>query len=55
MPRYRLDSSRFLRGKLSLNKPVWLEEIEFQEDGSKLFTEKYRQVSLIKLLKFLQN
>lgn len=55
MPKYRLDESRFLRGKLSRNMPVWLEEIEFQADGSKLFTEKYFQVPLIKLLKLLPN
>jgi hypothetical protein len=53
MPRYRLDEYRFLRGKLTRNLQVWIEEIEFQEDGSKFFTEKYRQVSLIKLLKLL--
>ncbi len=53
MPKYRLDEFRFLRGKLTRNMPLWLEEIEFQEDGSKLFTEKYCQTSLIKLLKLL--
>lgn len=54
MPKYRLDSSRFLRGKLSRNKPIWLEEIEPQANGLILFTERYRQVSLIKLLKLIR-
>jgi hypothetical protein len=54
MAKYRLDSSRFLRGKLSRNKPIWLEEIEPQTNGLVFFTEKYRQVSLVKLLKLLR-
>lgn len=55
MPRYRLDESRFLRGTLTRNMQVWIEEIEHQENGLVFYTEKYRQVSLIKLLKLLPN
>jgi hypothetical protein len=54
MPRYRLDEYRFLRGKLTRNTPVWLEEIQFEEDGEIYYTEHYVQISLVKLLKHLK-
>ncbi|WP_197278790.1 hypothetical protein [Pseudanabaena sp. 'Roaring Creek'] len=50
--RYRLDEPLCLAKGITRNKQVWLEEIQPQEKGF-LFTEKYRQVSLIKLLKLL--
>ncbi len=55
MTKYRLDESRFLRGKLSRNMQVWLEEIKIQPDGQIFYTENYRQVSLIKLMKKLKH
>jgi hypothetical protein len=55
MPKYRLDESRFLRGGLSRNMQVWLDEIRVQPDGQKFYTENYRQVSLIKLMKKLKH
>ncbi|WP_434686886.1 hypothetical protein [Pseudanabaena minima] len=54
MPRYRLDEQRFLRGKLTRNMPVLLEEIQIEEDGEIYFTENYVQISLVKLLKYLK-
>lgn len=54
MPRYRLDEPHFLRGKLTRNMPVWLEEIQFEEDGEIYYTEHYVQISLVKLLKYLK-
>ncbi len=53
MPTYRLDEPRFLRGKLSRNMQVWLEEIKIQPDGEIYYTENYVQISLVKLLKYL--
>jgi hypothetical protein len=55
MPRYRLDEPRFLRGGLSRNKQVWLEEIKIQPDGQIFYTEHYVQVSLIELMKKLNH
>jgi hypothetical protein len=54
MPKYRLDEYRFLRGKLTRNMPVWLEEIKIQPDGEIYYTENYVQICLIKLLKYLK-
>ena len=34
--------------------PVWLEEIQFEEDGEIYYTEHYVQISLVKLLKYLK-
>ncbi len=53
MPKYRLDEYKFLRHGISLNKEIWIEEIEFQEDGEIFYTEKYSQIKLIDLLKLL--
>lgn len=50
--RYRLDEPLCLSKGITRNKQIWLEEIEPQEKGF-LFTEKYRQVSLINLFKLL--
>ena len=54
--RYRLDERVRLRS-LSKNSHIWLERIEFVEDEDDddypiFYTEDYRQVSLVKLLKF---
>jgi hypothetical protein len=54
MPRYRLDEYRFLRGKLTRNMQVWLEEFKIEDDGTVYYTENYVQISLIKLLKYLK-
>jgi ABC-type Fe3+-hydroxamate transport system substrate-binding protein len=53
MPRYRLDEYRFLRGKLTRNRQIWLEEIKIQPDGEIYYTENYVHTDLIKLLKNL--
>lgn len=50
---YRLDEPRFLRGKLTRNRQIWLEKIKIQDDGEIFYTELYVQVPLIKLLKHL--
>ena len=50
--RYWLDEPLRLAEGITRNKQIWLEEIQPQEKGF-LFTEKYRQVSLIKLFKKL--
>lgn len=54
MPRYRLDELRFLRGKLTRNRQIWLEEIKIQDDGEIYYTENYVQIKLIKLLNYLK-
>jgi arsenate reductase-like glutaredoxin family protein len=54
MPKYRLDEYRFLRGTLTRNMQIWLEEIKIQPDGEIYYTENYVQTDLIKLLKKLK-
>lgn len=53
MPKYRLDEYRFLRGKLTRNRQIWLEEIKIEDDGEIYYTENYVQINLVKLLKYL--
>lgn len=55
MPRYRLDERLHLSPRISRRRKIWLEEIQFEEDGEIYYTENYVQISLVKLLKYLKH
>jgi len=52
MAKFRIDERPNFR-PLTANSQVWIERIEIKDDGEIYYTEDYRQVSLVKLLKLL--
>lgn len=53
MPKYRLDEPICNPETKRLKRLVWLEEIEFYDDGAVYYTEKYIRKPLWWLLKLL--